>query len=141
MWQIYLRKDIAYVPTVAQTEAGYYLDIEPVAAVPAADSAAFTGALKQVMIRGNPKIPTPTRATFPKPVVLKHANVRTWADFERTASHWTITHRDNSYKIAGSRRRPDMGWEEDPSQIETLPGDSSVEEVARRVFSVMQSTT
>jgi hypothetical protein len=112
LWNIYLRNGVAYVPTVARTEAGYYLDIEPVAAVSATDSVALSDALKHVMAKGNPIVPTPTRAAFPKPVVLRHANVRSWADFERTASQWTISRKDDFYTIKRGRKRPDVGWEE-----------------------------
>jgi hypothetical protein len=141
LWHVYLRKSIAYVPTVAQTEAGYYLDVEPVAAVPATDANAVQDAVKQAISRGNPKVPTPTRAAFPKPFVLKYAKVRSWADFERTAALWTILRKDGCYQIKRGRKRIDAGWEDDPSQIETLPVGAGLDDVARRVFSAVQSAT
>lgn len=55
LWHIYVRKGIAYVPTVAQTVAGFYLDIEPVVAVPATDVSAVQAAVRQAIGRGNPR--------------------------------------------------------------------------------------
>ena len=54
LWQLYLRKGTAYVPIVAQTEAGFYTDIEPVAVVPVTDSRALENAIKAAMSKGNP---------------------------------------------------------------------------------------
>ena len=68
LWHVYLRKGIVFVPTVARTQAGYYLDIEPVAAISATDAEAVRDVVKQAITRGNPLVPTPTRATFPSRV-------------------------------------------------------------------------
>jgi hypothetical protein len=63
LWNFYLRNGTAYVPTVAQTEAGFYLDVEPVEVVPATDFQALQQAIKRSLNRGNPKVPTPSRAS------------------------------------------------------------------------------
>src|SRR5688572_21248607 len=81
LWQLYLRKGMAYVPTVAQTGAGFYTNIEPVAVVPVTDSGALENAIKIAMSKGNPIVPTPTRDAFPKPVVLEYAKVKSWSAF------------------------------------------------------------
>jgi len=75
LWNIYLRKGMAFAPTVAQTEAGYYLNINPVEVIPAIDADGLRHAVEQVIGRGNPSVPTPTRADFPKPVILDYAKV------------------------------------------------------------------
>ena len=138
LWQIYLRKDKVYVPTVAQTEAGFYTDIEPVIVVPAIDSKAFQGAVREIMAKGNPIVPTPTRASFPKPVILKYANVNSWSAFEKGALHWTVVEKLGNYQIKPSQRRQDRGWEEDPKRIEALPEGATLDEVARRVVALVQ---
>src|ERR1700693_2456187 len=91
---LYIRNGTAYVPTAAKTEAGYSLDIEPVEVTPISDEEDFLGAIRRTIDRGHPMVPTPTRATgFPKPVVLRYAKVRSFADFEKDASYWQL-HKD-----------------------------------------------
>lgn len=138
LWHIYVRKGITYVPTVAQTEAGFYLDIEPVAAIPATNVDAVQAAVRQAIGRGNPRIPTPTRATFPKSVILKHAQVKSRSAFEKEASLWTISRNGDRYQIQADRKCPDGGWEADPSQVELLPEGAGVEAVAERVSSAVR---
>jgi hypothetical protein len=82
----YVRKGIAYVPTRAITEAGY-LDVEPVAVAAVADFETFRRAIYDALRRGNPTVPTPTRAKFPVPVVLKYAKARSWSAFEKGISN------------------------------------------------------
>ena len=67
LWHVYLRKGTAYVPTVAQTEAGFYTDIEPVAAVPVTDSAALENAVKVAMRKVTPSFPPQRGPLFPNP--------------------------------------------------------------------------
>ncbi len=73
LWHVYLRNGTAFIPTVAQTNAGFFLDVDPVGVVSATDTEALRHAVKQAIGRGNPKVATPTRAAFPKPVVLSYA--------------------------------------------------------------------
>jgi len=99
LWQLYLRNGTVYVPTVAQTEAGFYMDIEPVNVVSANDSEALQRAIMEAMSRGNPIIPTPTRAASPKPTVLKYSKAKSWSAFEKQASNWTIVEKACNYQI------------------------------------------
>lgn len=139
LWNLYIRNGTAYVPTVAQTEAGFFLDVDPVAVVPVTDTEALQNALKLSIDRGNPRVPTPTRAAFPKPVVLKYAKVKSWAAFEKGCSNWTIVQQDGCYQIKRGRKRPDSGWEDDAGQIEALPVGIGIDEIAQRVTSSVQS--
>jgi hypothetical protein len=133
LWNVYLRRGKVYVPTVAQTGAGFYLDIEPVEVVLACDSEAVRNAVQKALSRGNPPVPTPTRAAFPTPVVLRFANVKSWAAFQRGATNWIILTADNRYEIKQSRNHPQGGWVPDPALTEVLPLDSGHEGVAVRM--------
>jgi hypothetical protein len=138
LWKLYLRNGIAYVPTVAKTDAGFYLDVEPVRSVSASDSIALQNAIKQSIDLGNLIRPTPTRAAFPKPVVLAHAKVGSWSQFEKGAEYWGILEKDGNYQIKPGRKRPDRGWEDDPNRIESLEG-ATVEVVAHRVAALVKN--
>src|SRR5215831_11181562 len=104
MWSVYYRSGRFFVPVVAKTEAGYYLDIDPVAAVPGDALDALVTCVRAAIGRGNPRVPTPTRAEFPKPVVLGPAGVKSWASFERTAASWTIARDAGDYVVTASAR-------------------------------------
>lgn len=101
---IYLRKGTVYVPTVAKTEAGFFVDVEPVAVIEGSDRARIADAIKKTIIKGNPTIETPTRLTFPKPVVLSYANVKSWATFEKSSLCWKASKRKASCNCARNGR-------------------------------------
>jgi hypothetical protein len=88
MLKLYLRSGKAYIPTVARTTDGFFLEIEPVAVVDPGDAAALERELKARLAQGTPTVPTPTRDSFPKPVVLAHAGVKSWATFQKSALVW-----------------------------------------------------
>ena len=138
LWHMYLHKAMAYVPTIAQTQAGFYMDIEPVAVIPVTNVGALENAIRVAMGKGNPIVPTPARAAFPKPVVLRYAKVKSWSAFERDALSWTILEKAGRYQIEPGRKRPDgKGWEPDPDRVETLPPGTTPDEVARRVAAIL----
>jgi hypothetical protein len=139
LWNVYLRNGTAFVPTVAQTDAGFFLNVDPVGVVSATDTEALQHAVKQAIGRGNPKVPTPTRADFPKPVVLKYAKIKSWSAFEKGCLYWTIVEKDGVYDVKQGRKRLDRGWEDDPNRIEVLPPGISIDEVAQRVASSVQT--
>ena len=134
---LYIRNGIVYVPTVAKTEAGFYLDIDPVRTVPIGESNRLQAAIAAAMSAGNLAIPTPSYGAFPKPVILKHAAVRSWSAFERSATYWRISEKDGRYCFGPGRRAADRGWEDDPANEELLPAEATVDTVAQRVACVL----
>ena|SRR5215831_12243138 len=133
LWNLYLSKGMVFVPTVSKTVAGFYLDTEPVEVVPAHDVVRLEAALKTTIERGNPIVPTPTRAKFPEPVVLKYAKKKTWTSFEKSASCFSLEKRESVYEIKHLRRRPDRGWEDDPDNIETVPLDAGIDVAVKKM--------
>jgi hypothetical protein len=70
-------------------------------------------------------------------VILKHAAVRSWSAFERSATYWRISEKDGRYCFGPGRRAADRGWEDDPANEELLPAEATVETVAQRVACVL----
>jgi hypothetical protein len=137
---LYIRNGTAYVPTAAKTQAGYYLDIEPVEVVPISDDEGFARAIRRSIDRGHPVVSTPTRATgFPKPVILASAKVRTPAAFEKDASYWQLCKTDHSYVIENWKKGSQTGWVPDLSRIEILPIGTSVDEAIKQLTKSVQS--
>jgi hypothetical protein len=79
-------KGLVVIPAKARTEAGFWMDIEPVAVVPLGERAAVRSVIRLAAFRPVDVIPTPARDKFPKPVVLKPGKVRSWSQF-----HWNYS--------------------------------------------------
>lgn len=138
---LYILNGIAYIPTAAKTEAGYYMDIEPVEVISSSDKVAFAQSIKRTIIRGNPTVPTPTRATgFPKPVVLKYANLKSMAAFEKKASSWHLDEKNGLFIIEQWQNRPQGGWVPDPARTESLPMGTPIDEAVRRLVDKIQNS-
>jgi hypothetical protein len=130
MWHFYIRKGKAYVPTVAQTDAGFFLDIEPVTVLPADDREALVRAIVGVISAGNPTVAAPVRGAYPTPVVLQVAGVKTWSTFEKSARCYTVYRTESRCEIPAMERAAD-GWVENPQRARKLPLSSSHDDVAR----------
>ena len=128
----YVRNGRAYIPLTAKTQAGFYIDMEPVEIVSVSDGDALELALHNAVLRGNPVVPTPTRGSFPRPVVLKYAKVKSWRLFESQATYWSLSARDHDWTF-GTWKRADRGWEPDPSAETHIEGDYSIDDIVRRL--------
>jgi hypothetical protein len=131
--KVYVRKGKAIIPTIAQTEAGYWLDVKPVEVADVADRPALIAALQHTVARGNPTVPVPTRAAFPEPVVLPYAGVKTWSAFTKGASGWKLSKDAGSYVIAPYRDGQEGGWEEDLQRKEEIPAEAPIDSVLQRL--------
>lgn len=140
VWHVYFRKGKVYVPTVARAEAGYYLNVEPVAVVDADDFGGMLSAIQAAIERGNPVVPTLTRtqADAMKPVIPRLAGVKSWPQFERQALTWSMEKSADEYRIVPGRRALDGGWVDDEAETETLPPGTTAEAVAMRVAQMIQ---
>ena len=133
-WSFYLRKGVAYIPTTAKTEAGYWLAVEPVDVGPVRNADDLHRLLMKAIARGNPLVTTPTRQNFPPPVVQRYCGMKSFSAFERTAQLWAISARNDSYAIYPWLRsnRYKGAWEEDHARATRVPLSTSLEDVARR---------
>ena len=141
VWGVYFRKGKVFVPTVARAEAGYYLNVEPVAVVNAGDLNCILSAVRAAIDRGNPTIPTPTRANFPKPVLPKLAGVRSWPQFARESLYWKLRKASDGFQILPGRLEPDGGWVDDEAKAEALPSGTTAEGVAKRMAQIIQAVS
>jgi hypothetical protein len=89
---IWIRQGKAYLPTQAQTEAGYFMGIEPIH-IAELTKDDLQIAIEKTLAAGHPKVATPTRNDFRnrKDPLLKAAKVRSWKEFERNAIAFGIT--------------------------------------------------
>ena len=106
-----LYKGKVFIPTMAQTEAGFYIGTDPVEVANANDVLGIREAFKRALAHGNPLIPTPTRAHFPKPILLKYTGAKSVATYEKYVRSWHIELKDNDVEITPLRPRNDRGLE------------------------------
>lgn len=138
LWHVYLRKGVIFVPTVAKTDAGFFMDIDPVTVVDSANHEGVVDAIKATISKGNPTVATPTRGTFPKPVVLPYANVKSWVTFEKNAFCWKISRNELGFQLRPQRKNFAGGWEDDPGQSRSFDGERSVDELASSIADQVQ---
>jgi hypothetical protein len=138
LFHAYLRKAIAYVPTVVKLQTGAYVDVDPVAVVPVANTDGLRRALLDAIARKNVIVPPPPKDDWPPPVLLKYAGVKTWSAFTRGASGWSIEEKDGEHQIVGHRTHRDGYWVEDSDQKTDFPPDTTVDEVVARMIAILQ---
>ena len=133
----YLRSGIVYIPTQGMMDKGFYLDVEPVAVVPLAETKALHNAFAETIVRGNPKVPIPRPPNYPPPVVLKYAGVKSWRSFARGTSTWSLGESDGVFSLHGYVKEGG-GWVPDPSTKETFPPGTSADQVIERMIAILQ---
>jgi hypothetical protein len=137
---VYLRKGTVYVPTVAKTEAGFYMNVEPVSVTSVSSRKSLQNVLHEVMARGTPVIPTPKRNAYPPPLLPKYAGLKTDRAFMQGTSHWAIDERGGNYQIIGYRVHSDGYWVQDAAQKIDFPANASAGDVVDRMIAMLQDT-
>jgi hypothetical protein len=135
---IYLRNGAVYVPTVVRLESGAYMNVEPVAVVPAMNIKGLRRAFLNATAKENKVVPKPSKGAWPAPVLPKCAGVKTWRDFARGASAWNITETSGKYRIVGHRMHEKEYWVEDADQRLDFPPNTSVDAVIVRMIEILQ---
>jgi hypothetical protein len=133
LWMMITRRGKVFVPTMARTEAGFYLAIDPVEVVDASDLAAIESAFLSAIQRGNPTVPTPSRDGYPEWVVLKHAGVKSASKFERLAESWALSISGDNYSLTPYKPFEPRGAMEDREHAELVPTTTPLPEVVRRL--------
>lgn len=129
-----------FVPTLAKTDAGFWLEVDPVEQAPTSDVSSIAAALLGCTSRGNPAVQTPPRSAFPDWVVLKHANKKKQRDFENEYRLLSIEHTiGNAYLIRNHSRSKDLrGYEPELEARLTLRDESTFLEIASALKSVAE---
>lgn len=135
---IYLRKGKVIVPTASQTDAGFYIELEPVTVADAIDADAVVRAVIAALDRGNPRIKTPERDAYLPPVVLPYAGVKSWKTFEKGAQTWSVDVEDKYIVIRPQRTHQEGGWVDDEDKLEYFASDTPFEQIAQRVAKLVK---
>jgi hypothetical protein len=121
-YHVYIGRDVVILPTLSHTS----LDVEPVAVVKLSDPEGIRAALIELIERGNPEVPPPSRDGY-RPVVLSYAGVKSWSAFSKEFGAILFIRDGNEYRLefaaAGSNA-------DDPARSERV----APEEVISRVL-------
>jgi hypothetical protein len=98
MIKIYLYgpKKKVLVPTVAETEAGFFVEIEPLNIYEHHDVDGWTRGIARAMARGSKTVPTPDGEMEPGSQILDALHLNSWSEFEKEAVLFTV-HRGARY--------------------------------------------
>ncbi len=128
---------MAIIPTVAMTEDGFYIDVEPVSVVSVSDLGSLKSKLLTALESENRRVPTPDRAEEPGSVVLEKVSVRRWEVFERQSVLFTIHSSPEAIILYETGRGPSGMWtrktDEDKRFAATTPLPEIVEAVVAAV--------
>ncbi|MFX1678910.1 hypothetical protein PV762_06735 [Mitsuaria sp. CC2] len=134
LWNVYLREGLVLMPTMAKTDAGFFIEVEPVSVVRSDKLEDIARALKANIQRGNPLIETPSRDNFPKPVVLPYAKVKTWSTFEKKVQCWKILWDGSEYQLKPQRRASTRGLEDVPGELSSFGGVAGLDQLVNSLI-------
>jgi hypothetical protein len=138
-FDIYLRRGVVYLPTMAKVLTGGGQEIEPVEKASVSDETALRHAIKETLARGNPVLASYSYADNPDPWVIKSAKVKSFGEFAQGAMLWIMVEKDGVYEIRGQMKRPYKGWVPDPKNKIDLPSGSTSDDWVDRMIIILQA--
>lgn len=88
--RVYVFNQQLIIPTVAQTEDGFFVDTAPVQVLNMKQLDQWQGAITKALAKGNEIIPTPDADGEPGSAILDSLNIRKWSTFETHAIMYTL---------------------------------------------------
>lgn len=125
LYRLYVHRTRVLIPLTAKTTDGIFVEQEPVQVIDTSDSKLVMEKLLKLIKHGNPVVRPLTMEEMKIPVVPRHAGVKTWAAFEKSAISWSIVINGPKYQLCPQRRLR-RGWEDDPDKIEIFSGEEAL---------------
>lgn len=108
--RFYLHKGKLVIPTVCETEAGFYVDQGPIAVTPIKDKVKLKHAIVKLLNGCNKKIPTPEATDTPGSIILERLVIDTWTEFEKAAVLYSIHTGARYIMVHVTGKGPDGMW-------------------------------
>ena len=138
VYSIYLKNGTVYLPAMVNQGTARYMEVEPVAVVPVADTVALRRALQATISKPNDFV-APSIEDARKPaVVLKYSGDKSWRAFMRGTSPWEISEKEGKFRISGHRIHRKGYWEPDPDQMIHFPAGTALGDVIDRMITILQ---
>lgn len=128
LWHLYFRGRQFIFPSVAQAEAGFFIDVDPVDTLDAGEVDLLDRLIEARLAQGNPRVPTPVVVRGEVAVAARTAGVRSWATFEKRSICWSIMDEGgHEWELTMSGRASSGGWSPGVAQrISKAGGASSI---------------
>jgi len=110
LYRFYVYDEKIIIPSVMQTEEGFYVDEKPVQIIHVKEAALWKSELTRALMAGNKIIPTPDPSTSGESVVLESLKVQKWVTFEKKACMYTIHATSSFIKVYRTGKAPDGMW-------------------------------
>jgi hypothetical protein len=110
LYRFYVHDEKIIIPTVKQTEEGFYVDEKPVQVFAVKDTAVWAAELATALMSSNKVIPTPDPSSSGESVVLESLRIQKWVVFEKRACMYTIHATSSFIKLYRTGKAPDGMW-------------------------------
>jgi len=104
------------LPTVAQTEAGFFVDVEPIQVFRVEEHNAWKNAIYKALVKGNSIIPTPDGSDEPGSAILEKLNISKWSTFETSSIMYTVHRGGGDILIYRTGKSADGMWSTETNQ-------------------------
>jgi hypothetical protein len=138
---VFVRRGKCYTCMLAQTEAGFYVDSEPVFVTDLVADALLS-ALERVIALGHPKIPTPTPEEMRKQIgpIPSAIGVNSWKKLAQGGAAYSIQwNPDKSITLFMSRLDKKGRFEWDPAKTHTFPEDTPLRTMVEAILEDVRS--
>lgn len=108
--RFYIRYEKLILPTVAETDAGFYVDQEPIAIFDIACLDDWKRALYLALAAGNQLVPTPERSPEPGSSMLEMLEIKKWSTFEASAIMYTVCKGSRYVSVYKTSKSKDGMW-------------------------------
>jgi hypothetical protein len=124
--RFYTYRDMVLIPTVAQAEEGFYIDVDPVTVCDTSNEQELRAALQKALATDNPVVPTPEPTDEPGSVILEKLGLRKWLLFEAEAMMYTVHCNPHSFECYSTGRAVNGTWQRRQSKHMTFERDQGL---------------
>jgi len=111
LYRFYVYNEQVLLPTVAETEEGFYVDTKPVEMFPAVEVDEWKTHLYKRLTSRNEIIPTPQASDSGHSVLLDALHIEKWSVFEKRAIMYTVHAVGRYLRVFRTGKGPDGMWE------------------------------
>lgn len=133
LYRFYVRHQKLIMPTVVETEAGFYVDSGPIEVFDIQDIDEWRRQLFLRLAGGNPVVPTPERTDEPGSAILEKLNITKWSTFETSAVMYTIHLGGRYISVYRTGKGPDGMWTQENTDLRQFASRAPLSSIANSV--------
>lgn len=131
--RLYIQHQKLILPTVAETEAGFFIDTAPVQVFEIADIDSWKSAMYLALVEGNKLVPTPERSDDPGSAILDKLDINKWSTFETSAVMYTLQTGGRYIHMYRTGKGADRMWSNDGMEQRQFASQAPLEVVVQAV--------